>query len=61
MICPHCGRYLEDGVAFCIYCGQRLGKYASGDAAEPSQAVNLGDASADAFEVEEPREAADAP
>jgi len=61
MICPHCGRYLEDGVAFCIYCGQRLGKYASGDAAEPSQAVNLGDAPADAFEVDEPRETAAAP
>ena len=43
MICPHCGRYLEDGVAFCIYCGQRLGKYASGDAADSSQTANLSD------------------
>jgi len=43
MICPHCERYLEDGVAFCIYCGQRLGKYAPDDASEGSQAVNLND------------------
>ena len=43
MICPNCGRYLEDGVAFCIYCGQRLGKYASGDSAEGSQTANLND------------------
>ncbi|MDO4533756.1 MAG: zinc ribbon domain-containing protein, partial [Coriobacteriia bacterium] len=42
MICPHCGRYLEDGVAFCIYCGQRLGKYAD-ETAEASQTVNLSD------------------
>ena len=44
MICPHCGRYLEDGVAFCIYCGQRLGKYASEDAAENFQTSSLDEA-----------------
>ena len=43
MICPHCERYLEDGVAFCIYCGQRLGKYAPDDASEGSRAFNLND------------------
>ena len=44
MICPHCGRYLEDGVAFCIYCGQRLGKYASEDAADSFQTASLDEA-----------------
>lgn len=43
MICPHCERYLEDGVAFCIYCGQRLGKYAD-DASEGASTINLSDA-----------------
>lgn len=42
MICPHCERYLEDGVAFCIYCGQRLGKYAD-DASEGTPTINLND------------------
>lgn len=50
MICPHCGRYLEDGVAFCIYCGQRLGKYASDDAAEGSPTISLDEP----LQVEEP-------
>lgn len=31
MICPHCGYSLDDGVAFCIYCGTRFGKYAPED------------------------------
>lgn len=31
MICPHCGYSLDDGVAFCIYCGTRFGKYATGE------------------------------
>ena len=47
MICPHCERYLEDGVAFCIYCGQRLGKYAD-DASEGSSTINLSDTAAPA-------------
>ena len=42
MICPNCGYSLDDGVAFCIYCGTRFGKYADDEEIEgtatPSEA-----------------------